>query len=61
LGWAEVAAYVAVQKPKALTQPLFYTQRSDRFIANMLTHIVNGIYKALALVAQRLKAADERD
>jgi integrase/recombinase XerD len=42
---AELAAYVAAHKPKQLTQPLFYTQRSDGFTANTLTHIVNGIYK----------------
>ena len=41
----ELAAYVAVHKPKLLTQPLFYTQRSEGFTANTLTHIVNGIYK----------------
>jgi len=42
---AELAAYVAAYKPKQLTQPLFYTQRSEGFTANTLTHIVNGIYK----------------
>ncbi|WP_422683830.1 tyrosine-type recombinase/integrase [Candidatus Methylopumilus universalis] len=36
---------MATHKPKSLTQPLFYTQRSDGFTANTLTHIVNGIYK----------------
>ena len=41
----ELAAYVAAHKPKQLTQPLFYTQRSEGFKANTLTHIVNGIYK----------------
>ena len=41
----ELAAYVAAHKPKQLTQPLFYTQRSKGFTANTLTHIVNGIYK----------------
>ncbi len=41
----ELAAYVAAHKPKQLTQPLFYTQRSEGFTANTLTHIVNGIYK----------------
>ena len=41
----ELAAYVAAHKPKQLTQPLFYTQRSVGFTANTLTHIVNGIYK----------------
>lgn len=40
----ELAAYVAAHKPKQLTQPLFYTQRSDGFTANTLMHIVNGIY-----------------
>jgi len=34
---------------KALTRPLFYTQRSDGFTANTLTHIVNGIYKAAGI------------
>ena len=41
----ELAAYVAAHKPKQLTQPLFYTQRSEGFTAKTLTHIVNGIYK----------------
>ena len=41
----ELAAYIATHKPKNPTQPLFYTQRSDGFTANTLTHIVNGIYK----------------
>jgi len=41
----ELAAYVAAHKPKQLTQPLFYTQRSEGFTANTLTRIVNGIYK----------------
>ena len=41
----ELAAYVAVHKPKQLTQPLFYTQRSERFSAYTLTDMVNGIYK----------------
>ena len=36
---------IATHKPKTPTQPLFYTQRSDGFTANTLTHIVNGIYK----------------
>jgi integrase/recombinase XerD len=36
---------VAAHKPKQLTQPLFYTQRSEGFTANTLTHIVNSIYK----------------
>jgi integrase/recombinase XerD len=46
---AELAAYVAAHKPKQLTQPLFYTQRSDGFTANTLTHIVNGIYKGAGI------------
>ena len=41
----ELAAYIATNKPKSPTQPLFYTQRRDGFRANTLTHIVNGIYK----------------
>jgi integrase/recombinase XerD len=41
----ELAVYVAAHKPKQLTQPLFYTQRSVGFTTNTLTHIVNGIYK----------------
>jgi integrase/recombinase XerD len=40
----ELAAYVAVHRPKYKTQPLFYTQRRDGFTANTLTHIINGIY-----------------
>ena len=36
---------MAAHKPKQLTQPLFYTHRSEGFTANTLTHIVNGIYK----------------
>ena len=40
---AELAAYVAAHKLKQLIQPLFYTQRSEGFTANTLTHIVNGI------------------
>jgi len=31
------------------TQPLFYTQRSDGFTANTLTHIVNGICKGAGI------------
>lgn len=46
---AELAAYVAAHKPKQLTQPLFYTQRSEGFTANTLTDIVNGIYKAAGI------------
>lgn len=45
----ELAAYVAAHKPKQLTQPLFYTQRSEGFTANTLTHIVNGIYKGAGI------------
>ena len=45
----ELAAYVAAHKPKQLTQPLFYTQRSVRFTDNTLTHIVNGIYKGAGI------------
>ena len=41
----EIAAYVAAHKPKKLTQPSFYTQRSEGFTANTLTHIINGIYQ----------------
>ena len=41
---AEVAAYVAAHKPEHKTQRLFYTQRSEGFTANTLTHIINGIY-----------------
>ena len=44
-----LAAYVAAHKPKQLTQPLFYTQRSVGFTANTLTHIVNGIYKGAGI------------
>ncbi|MDA9194808.1 site-specific integrase [Burkholderiales bacterium] len=46
---AELDAYVAALKPKQLTQPLFYTQRSNGFTANTLTHIVNGIYKGAGI------------
>ena len=45
----ELAAYLAAHKPKQLTQPLFYTQRSEGFTANTLTHIVNGIYKGAGI------------
>ena len=45
----ELAAYVAAHKPKRLTQPFFYTQRSEGFTANTLTHIVNGIYKDVGI------------
>jgi integrase/recombinase XerD len=41
---AELAAYVAAHKPEHKTQRLFYTQRSEGFTANTLTHIINGIY-----------------
>ena len=41
----ELAAYVAAHKPKQLTQPLFYTQRSEGFTANTLTHIINSFYQ----------------
>jgi integrase/recombinase XerD len=40
---------VAAHKPKQLTQPLFYTQRSEGFTANTLTHIVNAIYKGAGI------------
>lgn len=40
---AELAA-VAAHKPKYKTQRFFYTQRSEGFTANTLTHIINGIY-----------------
>jgi len=45
----ELAAYVAAHKPTQLTQPLFYTQRSEGFTANTLTHIVNGICKGAGI------------
>ena len=41
----ELAAYVAAHKPKHKTQPLFYTQRSEGFTANTLTHIINSFYQ----------------
>ena len=40
----ELAAYVAAHKPKHKTQKLFYTQRSEGFTANTLTHIINSFY-----------------
>jgi integrase/recombinase XerD len=40
----ELAAYVTAHKPKYKAQRLFYTQRSEGFTANTLTHIINGIY-----------------
>ena len=46
---AEVAAYVAAHKPKYKTQRLFYTQRSEGFTANTLTHIINGIYSQVGI------------
>ena len=45
----ELAAYVAAHKPKQLTQPLFYTQRSEGFTTNTLTHIVNDIFKGACI------------
>ena len=45
----ELVAYVAAHEPKQLTRPLFYTQRSDGFTANTLTHIVNGIYNGAGI------------
>jgi len=45
----ELTAYVAAHKPNQLKHPLFYTQRSDGFTANTLTHIVNGIYKGAGI------------
>lgn len=45
----ELAAYVKEFKAKCNTQRLFYTQRSEGFSANTLTHIVNGIYKQAGL------------
>jgi len=35
---------VAAHKQKHKAQRLFYTQRSEGFTANTLTHIINGIY-----------------
>jgi integrase/recombinase XerD len=52
----ELAAYVAAQKPKQFTQPLFFTQRSEGFTANTLTHIVNGIYKGAGISGATLVA-----
>jgi integrase/recombinase XerD len=40
----ELAAYVAAHKPKHKTQKLFYTQRSEGFTANTLTHIIYSFY-----------------
>jgi len=42
---AELAAYVAAHKPKHKAQQLFYTQRSEGFTANTLTHIINSFYQ----------------
>jgi integrase/recombinase XerD len=42
---AELMAYVAAHKPKHKTQRLFYTQRSEGFTANTLTHIINSFYQ----------------
>jgi len=42
---AELAAYVAAHKPKHKAQRLFYTQRSEGFTANTLTHIINSFYQ----------------
>jgi integrase/recombinase XerD len=42
---SELAAYVAAHRPKYKTQPLFYTQRSEGFTANTLTHIINSFYQ----------------
>jgi len=39
---AELAAYVSAHKPNHKTQRLFYTQRSEGFTANTLTHIINS-------------------
>ena len=41
----ELAAYVAAHKPKHKTQQLFYTQRTEGFTANSLTHIINSFYQ----------------
>ena len=41
----ELAVYVAAHKPKHKTQRLFYTQRSEGFTANTLTHIINSFYQ----------------
>lgn len=41
----ELAAYVAAHKPKHKTQQLFYTQRTEGFTANTLTHIINSFYQ----------------
>jgi len=48
---AELALYVAAHKPKNLNSPLFYTQRSEGFTANTLTHIINGIYQKAGINA----------
>lgn len=58
---AELAADVAAHKPNQLTQPFLYTQRSDDFTVNTLTHIVNVFTKALALVALHHTAAGALD
>jgi hypothetical protein len=39
----ELAAYVAAHKPKLLTKPLFYTQRSEGFTSKTLTLNLDGI------------------
>jgi integrase/recombinase XerD len=57
----EHTTYLAAHKPKQLTQPLFFTQRSEGFTANTLTHIVNGILKGQVFVAQRRIVADGQD
>ncbi len=41
----ELAAYVAAHKPKHKTQQLYYSQRSEGFTANTLTHIINSFYQ----------------
>jgi integrase/recombinase XerD len=41
----ELAVYVTAHKPKNKTQRLFYTQRTEGFTANTLTHIINSFYQ----------------
>jgi integrase/recombinase XerD len=46
---------------KQFAQPLFYTQRSEGFTANTLTHIVNGIYKNAGISGATSHNADAQD
>ena len=47
---SELSRYVRYLGQRSAQSPFFYTQRSDGFTANTLTHIVNALYRQANLV-----------